>query len=73
MTLTRYTYKGPPSAASLRVGEKAELLDVRLQPGKPCELPAEHEYTQVLLALGHLEPAPTDVATGSVAKKGGKA
>ena len=58
MKLTNYIYKGPQSAASLRVGEKQELLDVQLTPGKEVELPAEHEYTQVLIVLKHLELAP---------------
>ncbi|MHC8349218.1 hypothetical protein ACYZT7_07490 [Pseudomonas sp. RT4P38] len=57
MTLTRYRYTGPQSAASLRVGDTGEL-DVQLMPGKPVELPADHEYTVVLLALKHLTPLP---------------
>ena len=47
MKLTRYLYKGPQSGAQLRVGAKAELLEVQLNPGKPVDLPADHEYTQV--------------------------
>lgn len=60
MKLTRYTYTGPQSAASLRVGEARELLEVQLLPGKPVGLPADHEYTLVLLELKHLELAPPD-------------
>lgn len=67
MKLTKYIYSGPRSSASLRVGK--DLLEVQLNPGKPVELPAEHEYTQVLLQLKHLEPVPADKA---VADKGGK-
>jgi hypothetical protein len=58
MNLTRYRYTGPQSAASLHVGDTAEPLDVQLLPGKPVELPADHEYTLVLLALKHLAPLP---------------
>lgn len=58
MNLTRYIYSGPQSAASLRVGEKRELFEAQLLPGKPVELPPDHEYTQVLIALKHLAPAP---------------
>lgn len=82
MKLTRYLYKGPQSAATLRVGDKGELLEVQLMPGAPVDLPAEHEYVQVLLELKHLEllpdaegaqgvPPSTDAVT--TAKKGAKA
>jgi hypothetical protein len=67
MTRTRYIYTGPPSAASLRVGEARELLEVQLLPGKPVELPADHEYTRVLLELKHLVPAPSDAKSASKA------
>lgn len=60
MKLTRYIYNGPQSAATLRVGDARELLDVQLLPGKPVELPADHEYTLVLLELKHLALAPTE-------------
>lgn len=67
MNLTRYLYKGPQSAASLRVGEQRELLEVQLSPGKPVKLPADHEYTKVLLELQHLEPlAPEPKAAAKV-------
>ena len=65
MNLTRYTYTGPQSAASLRVGDTRELLEVQLLPGKPVELPAEHEYTLVLLELKHLGLAPPDAKPAS--------
>ncbi len=55
MKLTRYIYSGPQSAACLRTGN--ELLDVQLLPGQPVELPAEHDYTKVLLELKHLTPS----------------
>ncbi|MDD1016837.1 hypothetical protein [Pseudomonas rubra] len=80
MKLTRYRYTGPQSAASLRVGAKEELLDVQLLPGLPVDLPADHEYTQILLELKHLvlEPVeadttkPSAIAPGAE-KKGAKA
>ncbi|WP_030129127.1 hypothetical protein [Pseudomonas sp. QTF5] len=59
MNLTRYLYTGPQSAVSLRVGDTGQPLDVQLLPDKPVELPADHEYTVVLLALKHLAPLPT--------------
>jgi hypothetical protein len=59
--------------------------EVMLHPGKTVELPAGHEYTQTLLALGHLTPeknpppapesgsdapAPTKASTNTRSKKG---
>lgn len=69
MKLTRYLYKGPQSGAQLRVGAKAELLEVQLNPGKPVELPADHEYTQVLIALKHLEPITEEAAAAPAQTK----
>lgn len=65
MKLTRYLYTGPHSGAQLRVG--AELLDVQLTSGQSVQLPAEHDYTQVLLSLQHLQPL--DQAPASAASK----
>jgi hypothetical protein len=56
MKLTTYRYAGPPSCASLRVGKNGEPLEVLLHPGQPVSMPADHEYTRVLLALKHLQP-----------------
>lgn len=80
MKLTRYLYTGPQSCASLRVGEERELLDVQLLPGGEVELPADHEYTVVLLALKHLVllpetsvvPTPPAEPVTVVEKKGAK-
>lgn len=58
MKLTRYIYKGPQSAACLRVEGSADLLDVQLLHDQVVELPSEHEYTRVLLALKHLVLVP---------------
>lgn len=79
MKLTRYRYNGPQSAASLRVGADRKLLDVQLVPNQTVDLPADHEYTQVLLELRHLTLEPDTATTESVAvapvaeKKGAKA
>ncbi|APC19161.1 hypothetical protein BLL42_23585 [Pseudomonas frederiksbergensis] len=61
-------YQGPQSAACLRVEGSAELLDVQLLTGKPVELPADHEYTLVLLALKHLVLAPAETEPKSTPK-----
>ncbi|RMT61663.1 hypothetical protein ALP29_00223 [Pseudomonas syringae pv. avii] len=60
MKLTSYIYKGPQSAVCLRVGKPIQLLDVQLIPGKPVELPADHDYTKTLVALKHLTVMPLD-------------
>lgn len=60
MKLTSYLYTGPQSAASLRIGEARELFEVQLLTGKTVQLPADHEYTQVLVELKHLVPLPAD-------------
>jgi hypothetical protein len=65
MNLTRYRYTGPQSGVSLRVGDTSQPLDVQLLPGKPVELPADHEYTLVLLALKHLAPLPPQTKPAS--------
>ncbi|GLH34001.1 hypothetical protein BR1R5_33890 [Pseudomonas sp. BR1R-5] len=78
MKLTRYRYNGPQSAASLRVGADRKLLDVQLIPNQTVDLPADHEYTQVLLELRHLSLEPDTAKTAPVAvapvveKKGAK-
>lgn len=76
MNTHRYLYTGPRSGASLRVGPENELLDVQLVPDQPVELPAEHDFTRVLLALKHLtvQPAtePTEPPPVPVDKKEAK-
>jgi len=52
MSLQTYRYTGPVSGAALNWN--GEVLDVRLHPGKPVQLPATHEYTLTLLGLGYL-------------------
>lgn len=73
MNIQHYLYTGPRSGASLRIGPKNELLDVQLVPDQSVELPAEHDFTRVLLALQHLslKPAakPTEPLTPPVDKK----
>ncbi|WP_230623439.1 MULTISPECIES: hypothetical protein [Chromobacterium] len=50
--LGQYLYSGPVSGVTLADGQ-----EIMLFPGKEVELPAEHEYTQTLLALQYLAPA----------------
>ena len=58
MSLTKYQYVGPVnSSCTLRLGETEEL-DVLLLRGSIVEMPATHEYTQVLVAQGYLEAIP---------------
>ena len=64
-TLTRYIYTGPQSAASLRVGDSRELLEVQLHTGANVGLPADHEYTKVLLELKHLQALPVEAKASS--------
>lgn len=59
MSQTRYCYKGPPSGIELRLAD-GETLAVQLHPGCSVELPADHEYTQTLVALRQLEPIHTE-------------
>jgi len=47
-----WRYSGPLSSVTLRVGD--ENLDVVLHPGKIVRLPAEHEFTQTLVAQKRL-------------------
>jgi len=54
MSLQTYRYTGPVSGAALNWN--GEILDVRLHPGKPVQLPEQHEYAQTLLGLGYLHP-----------------
>jgi len=78
MKLTRYHYTGPQSGVCLKTSADSPLLDVQLTSGQPVELPADHEYTRVLLALKHLCELPIahitpTTATAVVAdKKGSK-
>lgn len=60
MKLTHYHYIGPDSCVSLRMGEA--LLDIQLRHGQQVSLPADHEYTQVLLAQQLLQPADGEPA-----------
>ncbi|MGE1004212.1 hypothetical protein ACKZDW_00680 (plasmid) [Ralstonia syzygii subsp. celebesensis] len=51
----KYRYSGPTSGVTLQQGENTQ--EVMLHTGAEVELPEDHEYTQTLLALGHLAPA----------------
>jgi hypothetical protein len=51
MQAGQYRYAGPMSGVTLADGQQ-----VMLCPGGVVTLPAAHDYTQTLLALGHLTP-----------------
>jgi hypothetical protein len=77
--MSRYRYSGPNSAATLKVSDGKGGLkdqDVMLWHGKEVELPAHHEYVDVLTRKGFLTPAPVSdnqalekVAGGKTAAK----
>ena len=52
--MKKYLYNGPLSGNSLNIGssDKPEVMEIMLHPGKPVDLPEEHDYTKTLLALG---------------------
>jgi len=50
--MTQYVYNGPIASVSLRIASR--IVDVQLHPGKPVQLPAEHPYTQALVAQKRL-------------------
>lgn len=50
--MKKYLYKGPSSGVTLRDGEIE--TEIMLHDGAEVDLPEWHEYTQTLLALGHL-------------------
>jgi len=58
MSLQTYYYSGPVSGATLV--HNGKVLDVRLHPGKPVQLPPDHDYTQVLLGLQYLRPVEVE-------------
>jgi len=60
MSMQTYTYVGPLSGASLRVNGKD--LDVLLNPKTPVALPANHPFTQTLLAQKRLVAVPVTEA-----------
>lgn len=49
----KYRYSGPLSGVTLDDGR-----EVMLHPDATVDLPETHDYTQTLLALGHLSPLP---------------
>lgn len=51
MQAGQYRYAGPMSGVTLADGQQ-----VMLCPGGVVTLPAAHDYTRTLLALGHLTP-----------------
>ena len=61
MTHARFTYTGPAGGVELRLPD-GTLLERQLQDGHPVELPADHEYTRTLKALGRLQALPEQAA-----------
>lgn len=61
MTHARFTYTGPAGGVELRLPD-GTFLERQLQDGQPVELPADHEYTRTLKALGRLKEAPAPAA-----------
>lgn len=47
----KYRYHGPLSGVTLNDGQ-----EIMLHPGAEVELPEGHDYTDTLMALGHLVP-----------------
>ena len=54
----KYFYSGPTSGVTLQDGDQTR--EVMLHAQTEVDLPADNEYTQTLLALGHLKPVATD-------------
>jgi len=63
--LTLYRYSGPFSGTSLTVD--GETLDILLYPGGTVRLPAEHGFTQALLAQQRLQEVAQPAAVQSAA------
>lgn len=51
----KYRYSGPTSGVTLQGADK-KSQEVMLHTGTEVELPEGNDYTQTLLALGHLTP-----------------
>ena len=68
----KYFYSGPFTGVTLQNGSKAQ--EVMLHTNTNVDLPKDNEYTQTLLALGHLklaaEEAPAAEAPVKTGKKG---
>lgn len=71
--LTKYTYDGPVSGATIPFGSTAEgtpdVRDVQLHPGFDVELPADDDHVKALVELGYLKAATP--AAKADTKKGG--
>lgn len=62
----KYRYHGPLSGVTLNDGQ-----EIMLHPGAEVELPEGHDYTDTLMALGHLVPlAQAQAQTKSTKVKG---
>ncbi|MCP1292945.1 MULTISPECIES: hypothetical protein [Chromobacterium] len=56
----KYLYSGPISGVTLADGQ-----EIMLFPGAEVEMPEQHDYTRVLLALQHLSPLPQAAAAST--------
>lgn len=59
-TTTQYRYHGPLSSASIQVD--GQTIDVLLNPKRLVSLPADHAFTQTLVAQKRLVAMPVGVA-----------
>ncbi|MBK0416183.1 hypothetical protein JD974_17370 [Chromobacterium haemolyticum] len=53
----KYLYSGPISGVTLADGQ-----EIMLFPGAEVDMPEQHDYTRMLLALQHLSPLPAEAA-----------
>ncbi|WP_374424503.1 hypothetical protein [Chromobacterium sp.] len=53
----KYLYSGPISGVTLADGQ-----EIMLFPGAEVDMPEQHDYTRMLLALRHLSPLPAVAA-----------
>ena len=60
MADTKYTYSGPVSGVTLKLGEGTDApeRDVQFSDGCVVELPADHPYVQCMVAQGRLVVVP---------------
>lgn len=65
-----YNPDSPPSGVSLNLN--GAVREILLFPGKVVDMPADNDYTRVLLAEGHLlaVPATPVTAAAKASKKG---
>ena len=67
----KYRYSGPTSGVTLQGADK-KSQEVMLHTGTEVELPEGNDYTQTLLALGHLTPLPQPKTTKAKGETDGR-